>query len=269
MNLQDYIEFVYEHSHNLEVYCNLDDISSPEKTWENQKEMERQGLSPIPVYHLNEPLKFLQMAMDYPYFAVGGIATAAGKKLEQHLDVVFSRVCTEKSDFYPTHKIHGFGIAVPQLFALYPWYSVDSTSWVAYGKFGIILTPRQVNGKLRYDVPPRTVTISTRSKAVGEKDHFFNLPPMEQRRLEEYFNKNGLVVGESEIRTERFGYRLKEDEVWVDKKTWEVERIIERGLSNDGTYRDRLNLIYFLDLEQFQPEWPWKWHPKKRDSLFS
>ncbi len=171
----------------------------------------------------------------------------------------------------PARKIIVFDLEVPgeESFLANGLLMHNTTSWVAYGKFGIILVPRQVNGRFRYDVPPQTITISTRSKSIGKPDHFFNLPPMEQEKLERYFHSKGLTVGESETRNERFGYRLKKDEVWVDKGYRIVEKVIERGLCNDGTCRDRLNLIYFLDLEQSQPEWPWQWHPKKRDTLFS
>ena len=113
--LQDYIDFIKEHESEIETYANLDDIGSPEKTWKNQKEMERQGLHPIPVYHMDEDEKFLHMAMEYEYFATGGLTLKGPSSLKNNLDRVFQHVCTEKTDYYPSNKIHGFGIATPSL----------------------------------------------------------------------------------------------------------------------------------------------------------
>jgi hypothetical protein len=269
--LQDYIDFIRQNKDSIEVYANLDDISSPEQSWKNQEEMERQGLSPIPVYHLGEPTHFLERAMSYNYFAVGGIAsklTTYGA-LSTYLDSVFAKVCTKKTDFYPANKIHGFGIATPQLLTRYPWWSADTTSWVQYGRYGIILVPRLINGSFRYDKPPYTVAVSSRSKAVGDSEHYRNFAPMEKEWIKKYCEDLGCPMGRTLFKQVPEGYVLKEDEKWTDRKTkTRVEKIVDRGLCCDGEMRDRVNLSYFLALEKFQSEWPWRWTLQK-DQLFS
>lgn len=260
INIQEYIDFIKEHKDLIETYANLDDIGSPIQTWINQSIMEKQGLTPIPVYHMGESEEYFNRCLEYDYFAVGGIAsklTAPGA-LKRHLDKLFLKVCPEKNNYYPTHKVHGFGITTPSLLIRYPWYSADSTSWVLYGKFGIILIPRFQNGKFHYDKAPLTLEISFRSKAVGEKDHYNNLSEMDKEWIYDYCLNKGFKIGKAELIDVPVGYELQENENWFDKKKKnKVERIIEKGLCCNGEMRDKINLEYFLDLEKYQPKWPW------------
>lgn len=271
INIQEYIDFIKENEDAIEVYANLDDISSPEQSWKNQEEMEKQGLNPIPVYHLGEPSDFLHRAMKYDYFAVGGIAsklTSYGA-LSTYLDTIFSEVCTKKTDFYPSNKIHGFGIATPQLLMRYPWWSADTTSWVQYGRYGIILVPRLLNGSFRYDKPPYTIVVSSRSKAVGEEKHYRNFSNREKEWINKYCEDLGCPMGRTLFKQVTPSYVLKENEKWTDRKEkTRVEKIIDRGLCCDGEMRDRVNMSYFLALEKYQLEWPWRWLLAK-DQLFS
>ena len=282
VNIQEYIDFIKENKSSIETYANLDEIGSPEGTWKNQEEMERQGLNPIPVYHLGEPHSYLDRCMKYPYFAVGGIASklTSQKALSDYLSTLFRKVCPKSNDFYPICKVHGFGIATPTLLITYPWYSADTTSWVQYGRYGIVLVPRKINGQMRYDVSPYTVAISSRSKAVGDAEHFNNMAKEIQDEIKSYFDRIGCPIGKIMHRLVDMDYKLQEDEKWVDKKNpvkigpdkiedaknktpviqkLRVEKIMEKGLCCDGDMRDKVNLQYFLDLEKHQGKYPRRW----------
>lgn len=264
VDLQEYIDFIKENIDAIETYACLDDIESPDKTWENQREMEKQGLKPLPVWHVVEPDKYLEMAMEYDYFAVGGMSLKSSVARKNRFDYVFSKVCTKKTNFYPSHKIHGFGLSSPDLLIAYPWYSVDSTSWVQYGRYGIVLVPRVKNGTLRYDLPPYSMAISSRSKAVGDVKHFRNFSPMEQHWITSYCKEKGFEIGKTLYKQVSPGYVLKDNESWFDRENKQrVEVVIKPGLCCDGEMRDAFNLLYFLDLERNQPEWPWRWTSKK------
>ena len=63
INIDEYIEFVKKYKDNLTVYANLDDINSPEKTWENQRYMESKGLKPLPCFHYGEDVKYLKRCL--------------------------------------------------------------------------------------------------------------------------------------------------------------------------------------------------------------
>lgn len=58
-NIDEYIAYIKENQAYVDVYCNLDVIGDPVRTWENQRYMERQGLKPLPVYHGGEPREYL------------------------------------------------------------------------------------------------------------------------------------------------------------------------------------------------------------------
>ena len=126
ITLSEYIEFIRQNADSLEVYACLDDITDPEKTWKNQEIMEKEGLHPLPVYHVDEPDYFLDRAMSYDYFAVGGMALKGSVNRRNRFNFVFEKVCPEENNFLPTHKVHGFGLASPDLLVDYPWFSVDS-----------------------------------------------------------------------------------------------------------------------------------------------
>jgi len=264
--LQDYIDFIKEHESEIETYANLDDIGSPEKTWENQEEMERQGLHPIPVYHMDENEKFLRMAMEYEYFAVGGLTLKSAGALQNNLDRVFQQVCTEKTNYLPANKIHGFGLATPHLLVRYPWFSVDTSSWVQYGKYGLILIPKIKNGKVRFDLPPFVISVSSRSKAIGDEKHFRNLSSMEKEYITNYCKQEGFVIGKTLYKKVEAGYKLKDNEKFTDRKTKDrVEVVIEKGLCCNHEMRDSLNLLFFLNLEKHQRPWPWAFTMRKNN----
>lgn len=262
LKVEEYIEFIKEHEDAIAVYANLDVIGSAEGTWKNQKIMEAAGLDPLPVYHAGEEIKFLKMAMEYPYFAVGGMAKTSSESLQYQVDEIFSHVCPKSNDYYPLNKVHGFGCTKPSFVVTYPWYSVDSSSWVKYGLFGIVLIPKFFRGKALYNKPPITITMSNRSKSAGEYQHFCNLPAMEKEAISAYFAEKGIPVGESVMLNVPEGYELQESEIFVNKQKTRIERIIIPGLVNSHVVRDHANLLYFLDLEKYQQAWPWQWKKK-------
>lgn len=255
VNLQAYIDFIHAHKDKLTVYANLDDMADPVKTWENQVEMEKQGLKPLPVYHIGEDTKYLKKCMEYEYFAVGGNVLKGLGVLKRFFDQLFTVICPKENGFLPTHKIHGFALTAPSIVASYPWYSADSTSWVMYGKYGIILISK---GNFREE--PYTIFVSTRSKAQMEHDaHINTVSPIHREYIMRYIEKRGFKLGESEFKEVTKGYKLGENEAWADRATYSVEIIKERGLCNDHAQRDFFNLQYYLELERSVPEWPWPW----------
>jgi hypothetical protein len=266
IDIYEYMEFIKEHSNEITTYANLDSIGSAEETWENQRKMESCGFSPIPVYHLDEPIEYLDMCMKYDYFAVGGLASAKGRSLFPFLKVVFDKVCTKENDFYPTKKVHGFGIATPSIISAFPWYSIDSTSWVQYGRYGIILVPSIEFGKVEWSIPPQAVAISPRSKAIGDAKHFANYSKMDKDFFVSYWEERGFKLGKTITKDVGLDYVLtEENENWIDrKKKDKIEIIVEKGLCCDGDMRDAFNLLFFLELEKNQPKWPWQYIPKGR-----
>lgn len=134
IEIADYIRFIKDH--DVELYANLDDIKSWKKTAKNQQIMERVGLEPLPAWHMLEPFDVLeQYAKDYEYVAIGFGRSKSAKDRGATASSIF--------EHFPDTKFHMFAITQPKLMIDYPFYSVDSTTWLNSGKYGALITPWQ------------------------------------------------------------------------------------------------------------------------------
>jgi hypothetical protein len=262
IKIDEYIKFIKEHIDYLEVYANLDVIGDPAATLQNQRIMERAGLKPLPCFHYGEPISYLIDYIDnYDYIALGGMVPISTQDLIPWLDDLFHKyICGP--DGLPKVKVHGFGLTSFPLMKRYPWFSVDSTSWVMTGRMGSVYVPRMRAGKWIYTEDAWKVAVSTRSPSKKEAgQHVATFSPGERVVIEQYFKSKGYKLGKSEFKMETDKYALADDERWNGKALAdgrrEVEIIIEAGLCNDYMMRDELNIIYFLDLEASMPAWPW------------
>jgi len=283
INIDDYIEFIKQHKDVIDVYANLDVIGiggkqpnqlTAKRTLENQKIMEAAGLSPLPCFHFGEPTRYLKRYIrDYNYIALG-VAGNVGRKLIPWLNDCFSKyICDEKG--FPKVKIHGFAVTSLPLMLRYPWYSVDSTSWVVTGRMGSVYIPRYRSGKWIYDENSWKIAVSNRSPNTKEAGkHIETLPPTEKQIALDYIHNKGYQLGKSEFKKVDQTHKLEDNERWADKKPKsktvkrELEIMIEPGISNKYQLRDEMNIIYFLDLEKSMPEWPWVFKMKGQDGLF-
>jgi hypothetical protein len=272
IDINEYINFIKEHQANLEVYANLDVIGCPKGTWRNQKKMERAGLNPLPCFHYGEDIKWLKRYIDegYKYIALGGMVPISTKDLTRWLDSLFNEHLTD-ADGYPIVKIHGFGLTSLRLMIRYPWYSVDSTSWVMTGRMGSIYVPKRTRGEWSYHEEAVKIAVSSRSPSRKEANqHISTLSPKRKEVILDYLKEKGYCLGSSIFRTESENYELKEDEKWDGKVLngkRRVEQIVEVGISNDYKLRDELNIIYFLDLEKTFPPYPRQFKVTKKRGL--
>ncbi len=132
ININQYIDFIKEL--NPPLYAGLDVIGNAEETKKNIEYMESKGLSPIPTFHRKSDFRYLYEMIDkYDYIALGGLAglKTGRNQIMLWLDEVFKVIKDRKPDL----KVHGFACSGIQVMKLYPWYSVDSSSWCAPVKF--------------------------------------------------------------------------------------------------------------------------------------
>lgn len=115
-------------------YAVLDDIVDPDKTIYNQKHMEKAGLNPIPTFHVGEPEKYLHYYLDrpYKYLALGGMVRA--ENLDEFLHGVWPIIYGKRPDL----RVHGFGLTSVDAIAPYPFYSVDSSSYLSPMRYGLM-----------------------------------------------------------------------------------------------------------------------------------
>ncbi|RLA02461.1 MAG: hypothetical protein DRQ42_00655 [Gammaproteobacteria bacterium] len=236
IDIDSYMDYIEAHSELIDVYANLDVIGDAEKTWENQQIMEDAGFAPLPVFHLEDEFpKYLMRCFNYPYFCLGGMAGETEPARIRFFTKSWELIC-DTPDHMPRCKVHGFGLNAPSLVRRFPWYSVDSSSWVYYSRLGIVIMPHILNGTFRYDKPPRSLHISSRKDPAGckEWEHIKLLSELELKFVESYIHDCGTTV---------------------------------EKLSEDYRQRDRMNLIYFMDMCESMPSYPWA-YTEKRASLF-
>lgn len=119
----------------------LDGIGDPLKTWQNQQTMEQMGVRPLPCFHYGEDERYLEWYIQhYDYITLGGMVPISTPQLVYWLDRIWNRYLTDGSG-RPRLKVHGFGLTAIPLMERYPWYSVDSSSWVQKAAMGAILVP--------------------------------------------------------------------------------------------------------------------------------
>ena len=126
----------YLNKHKVKFAFNLDPPDNHESLQNLYYLQENTNTYIIPIYHgpeFKDPKwrKIIDYYVDnYPYIALGGIA---GGEVDQEttkkfLDYVFSR--TKKKI-----AVHGLGMTRQDILNRYPFYSVDSTSWMQMMRF--------------------------------------------------------------------------------------------------------------------------------------
>lgn len=198
IDLDAYIEFIKEHQQYIKVYASLDDIHDWKTGIKNTEYMEKEGLAPLPVFHVGEPWHVLDdFVKRYDYIALGGNGKASNAEaLNLFMREAWSRICDDAGK--AKVKVHGFGMTRRELMKTYPWYSVDSTSPILAAGMGRIITDQweiidlsNVSG-----VPSLTDKMVIEQRGYDPKEltkdyvlrEKFNLES--QRLWEAYLNKN-------------------------------------------------------------------------------
>jgi len=235
--LDDYIDYILKYEDRLLAYANLDDVHDAEIGWKNQKYMEGRGVVPIPVYHYGEDFKWVERFVnEYDYVGVGGVARGIPTaSLRALLDRIFGYIYKKGLSV----KVHGFGITGFKFMMRYPWYSVDSTTWLKQAGFGRILLPRYnlVKGGFDYLTTPFVISVSDISEVKDETVHsHYSLifPPRVVERIEEYFTMIG--IDSEKLKTEQ-AERLKAN-------TYYYERLQkEEGIHKSPKHKDS-NMLF-------------------------
>lgn len=228
--LDSYVEFIDEHQSGLDFYANVDAIGNPDITYKNQKYLEDKGLNPVPVVHFGTDVQWLERYIEegYDYIALGGLVGKTGKKSTRlWIDRCFDCVCD--SNGIPQSKLHGFGVTSFALMRLYPWYSVDSTSWIRCSSYGNIYIPRKTNGDWDFTRSPLVLTVSKKS--------------------------SGSRKGDYHVLTASKAVKVMVDQ-WLEHVGTSLDAVTsDRGFR----FRTLANVRYFREFCKCIPEWPWKW----------
>lgn len=111
---------------------------SAEKGWQNMLYLESLGLKVIHVFHQHEDFEILEKLKAHSDYI--GISPANDVSMKEKLDWL-NKVFLNLKD---KTKTHGFAVTSHKQLLGYPFYSVDSSSWVTPARFGriAVLTDR-------------------------------------------------------------------------------------------------------------------------------
>lgn len=245
INLDEYMQFIKDHKKALTVYANLDVIGDPEGTWVNQKIMEDNGLKPIPIFHMGSSDKYLKKCMDYEYFALGAMAKQSSSNRVDFLDDVFKKIGDK--DGIPTRKLHGLGMTSFDLMKRYPFYSVDSTSWLIHAAMSIVLIPRSTKGKYDFTKKPMDLGTTRKKKAkLGQGSNVLTVDKDSKEYISKYLTGIGLKFGTG-----------REDVPEEDK-----------GVIDCYKQRAKANIHFYKEFARTIPEYPWAFRKNKKARLF-
>lgn len=142
INMKEYCQYIQKNEDIIEkvdgMVCAsvLDGIGDPLKTYQNQMAMEGLGVRPLPCFHYGEDERYLDYyAANYPYITIGGMVPISTPQLFLWLDRIWENHLCDGAG-RPKVKVHGFGLTTMSLVERYPWYSVDSSSWVQVARTG-------------------------------------------------------------------------------------------------------------------------------------
>ena len=182
--VKDYIDFATQYEDVFDSIVSLDVIpgdhgeartakqvrAAIEESKQNHFEMKSAGLSPIPVFHQDEPFDYLEWLVDQgePYIGISPSGDRAAMSIAWFDDVF--RILTD-CEGYPVVKTHGFGVTTPKILHRYPWYSVDSLAWSIKAGFGYVCIPKCVDGKPSYAENPFSVSLSGVRAASTRSDY--------------------------------------------------------------------------------------------------
>ena len=105
---------------------------SASKGWENMIYITHAGIRVIPVYHQHEDIRWLKRMMTFTdYIGISPANDASQKSKQVFLSNVFA---ITKADV----KTHGFAVTSLDTLLKFPFYSGDSSSWAAGGRYARI-----------------------------------------------------------------------------------------------------------------------------------
>ena len=193
----------------------LDGIGDPLQTYRNQLEMEARGVRPLPCFHFGEDERYLEFYLaNYPYITLGGMVGKTVEQLITWLDRIWERYIIDGAG-RPKTKLHAFGITSVRVMERYPWYSVDSSSWIQFGAYGSMFTPDGVP----YRVSEKAGTIHDMGK------HVLNLLPIEKAYIEKLIEASGFdlerltTIYETRATFNMWAYRQIADRINTHKES--------------------------------------------------
>lgn len=192
-----YVDYCKQNKRKWNFYVTLDYKRHQPTIYRMQRKFIHDGLMPVPVYHGDTELQWLKKYRDLgcKLIAVGtgGDIRGAGFNFKRYR-FFFDRVF----EFCHKHdiKVHGLAITSMGLITAYPWWSVDSSTWVRASIYGMIAFPdRDKNVTYNLHISERKTNSGVAS--------YNNLPKMQRDKITSTIKELGFNL--KELRDDKNG----------------------------------------------------------------
>jgi hypothetical protein len=196
IDLREYTKFIQDNQSWIEYAAALDVIKNPEASYDNVRRMEDDlgARTVLPTFHVDENEKWLERYLDdgHQHICLGDMVRRPTLELSVWLSRLWPRYLN-----HPGLKVHGFGLTVPRVLQVFPWYSVDATTWATAAKHGEIIT--KFGPYLDH-----YARISLASRSAAQRDplsmkstkHFDLLLPSQQRSIVKQIEAKGFTLSD-------------------------------------------------------------------------
>jgi len=131
-----YADFINQHNIKRFFELDIDVVVGIKEVERLRRKLENlTSKRSIPVFHKSRGKDYwFRMIKDYEYVAIGGIVTKEIKQEEHHIFKWFLDTARKENC-----KVHALGYTNFKGLKKYPFYSVDSTAWLAGNQFGHVV----------------------------------------------------------------------------------------------------------------------------------
>lgn len=245
IDLKQYAEFIQRYKHLIHVASSLDAIGrgKEQESYDNFVSLRKFGADVCPVHHARDHDDWLKRYLDegHEYIFLGGMVAESTVYLRDWLDHVWERYLTNP-DGTPRVKVHGFGLTTLELMLKYPWFSVDSTSWVLKSRYGMIFLDLTEGTDDIYT----GISFSNRSMAKYKDEgwHYSTLKPAERERIDAR-----LAVLDAQ---RKLASNYDPDtEKWVEERTGIPQGYNATAFAEMYGWRDHFNINFFNRMQKY------------------
>lgn len=182
-----YCQFVRDYGHLFAFCASLDVIRDSVRSLELYREMRRQGLNVLPVYHYGEQVDTLRAYLkDADYIGIGGLVKAGSKSSRlRFLDEVWKGLLDGKGR--PAVRIHAFSVAAFGLLLRHPYYSTDSTTPLYWARYGCLMMPKFTD---RYRFADGYITLAVTEQRTHQPFHTGHLTGLSRDAVSDYVDNH-------------------------------------------------------------------------------
>lgn len=252
------------------LYVNVDVITHPDLTWDVQQYLEKEhGLNPVPVIHANTEEKYIARYLEsgrYDLIGLGGLGQNISMRVYRNwADRVFTMLCPASNKNLPIVRVHGFAMTSWEFICRWPWWSVDSATWVKLAAYGWLYISKLTDGAFDYSCPPYQINVSFRSPFLKKTARHRDTIGSEEIKqlITKWIKYCGLLEGSVEQKIMPLedvmpacAHRVRKNTVAAPLTAIGGEPD-EFGIQTHFGARAQANLHYLKDLEESRPKWPY------------